>query len=230
MKNKLKVVVCNARPRSGKDEVAKHMMRVINTEGSNYTCYQRAFKDELFKVAANIVGITVDELLEGYDLATEEAMISVKNQYKRTQAAIHYHEVKWFKDVPLYTVGDKTLSTRELLIHASENVAKPLCGDDVFGKALTNNLPEEGLVIVTDSGFVRELLPVIEKVGKENVLVLRLHRKLDNDVVDSRKMLLDSDFDDLTRPVFINIENNGTLEEFHTKVEQEISQWLNQDQ
>ena len=36
--------------------------------------------------------------------------------------------------------------------------------------------PEEGINFVSDGGFASEVIPLVEEVGAENILVLRIHR------------------------------------------------------
>ena len=67
------------------------------------------------------------------------------------------------------------LSCREYLIKISEKVIKPNFGADYFGKHAADNLLV-GLNIFTDGGFEAELPPIIDKIGVENVVIVRLHR------------------------------------------------------
>lgn len=80
------------------------------------------------------------------------------------------------------------LSPRGYLIHVSEEVYKPRYGKDYFGKKSAEKL-SDGLNVFTDGGFEEELTPIIDKVGVENVLVIRLHRTNCSFKNDSRSYL-----------------------------------------
>ena len=114
----LKVIVFNSPPRSGKEVAAKAVMKCINTQDSNLVAHHREFKDELFKLAANTLGISVEDFLQGYDKRVSEVLG-------------WYSSVEWYKDFKSITVGDNKFSQREWLIYISESVIKPS-----FGKML----------------------------------------------------------------------------------------------
>ena len=204
----LKVVVFNGPARSGKDSASSHMCKIRTNS------YHRAFKDELFKICANTLGISVEEYQTDYDRQTPD-------------------KVWWMKDLPsvftsaaMLSPSEKSaFSQREFLIHMSENVIKPSFGKDAFGKSFVNSLPEEGVVFVSDSGFPEELQPVIDHVGVENVLVVRIQRDGCSFEGDSRDYLTPEMFDDKVK--FYQIVNNGTEEEFLEGVEEFVEMWLN---
>lgn len=75
------------------------------------------------------------------------------------------------KDTPMKELGGR--SPRQHLIHRSEEEIKPVYGKDYFGKKLASQLPV-GLSVVSDGGFVEELLPVLEKA--DVVYVVRMSR------------------------------------------------------
>lgn len=107
----------------------------------------------------------------------------------------------------------------------SENVIKPSFGKDAFGKAFVNSLPEEGIVFVSDSGFPEELQPVIDHVGSDNVLVVRIQREGCSFEGDSRDYLTPEMFEDKVQ--FYQVMNNGTEKEFLESVEELVEMWLN---
>lgn len=103
------------------------------------------FKDELYNEAARISGLPYDFMFE---LAT--------------------HRVKKERPNPLFMVGGIPNSPREFLIHVSENIIKPLKGDDYFGVETAKKLTDN--TVISDSGFVEELRPVADK-AKDFVIV-----------------------------------------------------------
>jgi len=228
MNNNLKVVVFNACPRLGKGCAAEHMIKLTNTDDHFYTAHHREFKDSLFKLCAAMYGITVEEFLKDYDKEDK------------------YSPTGWSKDAAKFSIDaaltedcncfhgchcgvqDKLYhySQRSSLIHMSENIIKPVFGKDAFGKAMVASLPESGIVFVSDGGFAEELLPVIDHVGQKNVLVVKIHRKGVDFAGDSRAYLDNKDLGE--KPVkMVDIDNDGTLEEFLVGVEKVIGNWLN---
>lgn len=212
----LKIVVFNGPARSGKNIAAEHMCEI------SVNSYHKAFKDELFKICANTLGISVETFKDGYDETLGE--VSKRRGFKLLS---HEDPNMWFKD---YTgnisqrVRGEQYSKREFLIHMSENVIKPSFGKDAFGKAFVNSLPEEGVVFVSDSGFKEELQPVIDHVGADNVLVIRLVRDGCSFDGDSRDYLTPEMFEDKVQ--FYQIVNNGTEQEFLDNVEECVNMWL----
>lgn len=207
----LKVIVFNAKyPRAGKDTAADHMANLINVEGSNLVAYRKAFKDKLMEATAKMLNISLPHFLLNYACKTED-VYEAKYMFGKLP--------EWWKDVPMHSLGGEYVSKRQALIYCSEELFKPLLGLEVFGQILADTLPEEGVVLVSDSGFSEELLPVIRKVGKENVTVCRIHREVKSPTKDSRSMLTPEMFDSSMCPQFVDIVNSGTEEEFLVKVE-----------
>lgn len=215
----IKCVVFNGPPRSGKDSAADYITELINNQEGNLVAHRRDFKNQLINLSSSILGKTPKEFLRGYNNRTEE-MVNL---------APLENAPEWYKDYKgtiAQRVVNKQYSKREWLIHISENVIKPYFGKQAFGQMLVKSLPQEGLVFLADSGFKDELQPIIDHVGHENVLVLRINRKGCTFEGDSRDYLCPSMFPDSTCPLFLTIENNGTLEEFYNKVEKIVGGWL----
>lgn len=112
------------------------------------------------------------------------------------------------------------LSPRQALIHISEDIVKPNFGKDYFGVAAAEDLTE-GVNVFSDGGFVEEVRPIISKVGVRNVLIIRIHRAGHTFKGDSRKYLPDG-----FGPLVIDVENNGTLEEYFKTLKYEVGRWL----
>ena len=131
------------------------------------------------------------------------------------------------KETPLEELGG--ISQRQLLIKISEEWMKPLFGQDVFGKALVQNIQTAfsfnpfNTFYVGDGGFTRELPPVFDYFGKENVMLVRIYRKGRSFEGDSRKYLPMELFD-----VGVDILNNGTLESFRDDVVNSIKWFVRQ--
>ncbi|AOQ26808.1 hypothetical protein [Vibrio phage S4-7] len=215
----LKVVVFNGPPRSGKGIIAKHLTENINSMDNNVPAFHMEFKDELFKICANFLGKSVGSFLSNYDARCEDVI-----------NPSHLERIpEWYKDYT-GTIGQRVVNTqyskREFLIHVSENVIKPSFGDQAFGNALANNLPKDGYVFISDSGFKDELQPVIDHVGASNVLVVRINRDGCTFEGDSRDYLEPEMFNN--EVLFMDVSNNKTEEQFLTMTTIKVGGWLNE--
>lgn len=101
---------------------------------------------------------------------------------------------KWYveKEAPRNELWG--LSCRQFLIKISEDVIKPNFDKQYFGKTLTKKLLY-GVNIVTDGGFYEEIEPIVEDIGAENILVIRLHREGCDYSGDSRGWIKDEWFE-----------------------------------
>lgn len=97
-------------------------------------------------------------------------------------------------------------SPRNFFIHISENMCKPVFGEQYFGKRFLEQVGED-VTVITDGGFPLEVYPLVEAGHK--VVIARLHRKGYDFLGDSRNYLREGDFEHmpkLTQPSFIDIE------------------------
>ena len=189
---KMKVVILNGPPNSGKDVGAEHLSKVF--EG-----YHKEFKGILFKATKAAFGLTDD--VWG---------ILYKRESKELPSTYLIHNGEY-------------ISPRTAMINTSENVIKPLFGQDAFGKALANDL-EDGINFVSDGGFASEVKPISDMVGPENVLILRIRREGCTFQGDSRREL---SYNDVEKGITIEDVNNvGDLCEYLDKLESKVKDWL----
>lgn len=136
----------------------------------------------------------------------------------------------------LYTRENKELpsnllrgkSPREALIYVSETIIKPTMGYSYFGDAAADMVQNTGayLSVFSDSGFVQELLPMMNRFGVENILIIRIHMDGVDFTGDSRKYLPDSLVSDYGFNI-IDIENvYGKFDEFKQNVLQVVTEFL----
>lgn len=109
------------------------------------------------------------------------------------------------------------LTPRKAYIAHSEQYMKVMHGPRVFGLLFLAGMRRAGrrITIVPDSGFYDEALPVVEEVGPENVLLIRLHAEGRGKtfVGDSRGYIR------LPSTVTqIDLENNGSVAEFEREL------------
>ena len=124
-----------------------------------------------------------------------------------------------------------TLSIREALIYMSEVIVKPRMGSDYFGVARALSV-QTNEIIVDDStaafnvnGDIKcdEVVPLIERIGADNTLLIRIHRDGFTFDGDSREYVPDG-----VVPNTIDIHNIGTEHEYYLKVEEVINDFIKQ--
>lgn len=133
------------------------------------------------------------------------------------------------------SVCEVNLSIREAMIYVSELVVKPRWGSDWFGKERVRKmktqlscipdrfLTKDQQVFTDDSAaFVEELDPLIEYLGQENILLLRIHRDGFTFDGDSRSYIPDGIIGNT-----LDVYNNGTEQEYFDQVEEIVKRWLN---
>ena len=117
-------------------------------------------------------------------------------KYQLYKETIKYFNVDehWFmegynnrvtKELPSTLLGN--MSRREAMIYVSEKVIKPRKGLDYFGKLVAEEIDLEKDYVISDGGFIDELVPVLEKVGTENFILVQLTREGCDFSSDSRR-------------------------------------------
>ena len=175
------------------------------------------------------------------DFFKEKGFKHLSFKYQLYQETIKYFGVDehWFmegyhnreiKEMPTSLLGG--FSRREAMIYVSEKVIKPKKGLDYFGLQVAEEIDLNKDYCISDGGFIDELVPVINKVGTDNFVLVQLTRDGCDYSSDSRRY-----FDGNIEWVYINqhetpienkyvlphkfdvrtyrIHNNGTIEEFY---------------
>jgi hypothetical protein len=151
---KKQIIILNGPPGCGKDTIADGLKRYVG---------QRVmFKDSLYELTYMHFGL--DATLE-YDY------------FKYTLC-----NDRILKEMPskLFEKDGVWMSPREALIHTSEEIAKPLFGDDVFGKSLGEKL-RRSIVLVTDGGFEGEIESLKNRGYFIKIVQLHGRGNFDND-------------------------------------------------
>lgn len=123
------------------------------------------------------------------------AIIGFSHHLKRMTHGVYLGRAGWgmdpdafdaSKSEPLAMLSGK--SWRQIYIHYSEQVIKPLHGKEWFGDQFLKAARESGAdtVIVPDSGFVQEAERVVREVGAQNVRLVRLYKDGCSFLGDSR--------------------------------------------
>ena len=117
-------------------------------------------------------------------------------KYQLFKETIKYFNVeeKWFmdgyndrsqKEVQSMLLGH--MSRREAMIYVSEKIIKPRMGLDYFGKLVADEIDLNKDYAISDGGFIDELIPVVEKVGNDNFVLVQLTRNEHDFSSDSRR-------------------------------------------
>lgn len=224
-----KVIFLNAPPRSGKDAVQSIFAKYANVVHFKIA---KPLKDGTF----SLLGLGNIDHFEMESLKDSEIDFSVSIEFfENNNASVlekallerkakeHGESLITLSELFFLLGAAKTtnITYREMLIHVSEDVLKPLFGQDVFGKAAVKYLKSrtEDLtdpVVISDCGFVDEMFPIINFFGKENCHVIKVKRPGYNfggdsrSYVDIEKLGLDEHW----------IINDGSLEELETKAKE----------
>ncbi len=175
-----------------------------------------SFKSILFKETCDHFNVSLDWFMNGYN----------------------DRKIKETKEEKL-----NGLSRREALIYVSEDLIKPKYGNDYYGVQLAKTLKLCSNYSISDSGFIDEAYPIINKIGAENIILIQLYRDGCNFSKDSRKYIYgtlkktyvvgnisNSTFD--MKPEILPLDmycihNNGTVQEFHSILEKLHQKVLN---
>lgn len=115
-------------------------------------------------------------------------------------------------------------SWREAQISLSETWAKPIFGKDVFGKIALNKIysGKKDISFISDSGFLSEAETVINSLGQENCLLVRMYR-IGCDFSKDSRSYWSHDYKQLKE---IHIHNDSTIEKLVNNTITEIDKWL----
>ena len=169
--------------------------------------------------------------------------LSFKYQLYKETARYFDVDYDWFmeryddrnvKEVPHMDLGH--MSCREAMIYVSEIIVKPKRGLDYFGNQVANEIDLNKNYAISDGGFVDELIPIINKIGDNNFILVQLTRDGCDYSSDSRRY-----FDGDVQQEYINshrteinkkyvlphkfnvktyrIHNNSTIEAFYSVLE-----------
>ena len=122
--------------------------------------------------------------------------LSFKNQLYKETAKYFNIDYYWFmeryddrslKEVAHMDLGH--MSCREAMIYVSENVVKPKRGLDYFGRLVASEINLNKDYVISDGGFIDELIPILNKVGTENFTLVQLTREGHDFSTDSRRYI-----------------------------------------
>lgn len=191
----MSILFINGPAGSGKDTIANHILKFKTFE---YIPIKEklSFKEPLIKLMLDFFKI---------DIGLEEFM----NIYYTRET----------KELPteLLRVGDTILSPRQALIHISENVIKPTFGKDTFGRLMKDYINVLGSpnYVFSDSGFLHEMIPLVER---QDCYLARISREGTSFKNDSRSYIDPSDAIRNGINYLGDFENNSTVDEVANKI------------
>lgn len=180
-----KIILLNAPKLAGKDTIANGLCRT-------YSYYKLQFKERLFRIAASLCGMCIDEFMNLYN-------------------------DRFYKENPCPEFLG--YSGRQLLIEISENFCKPKFGIDYFGKAaaqeISSDVLKETNYVFSDSGFIEEVVPLANIFGAENIRIIRFVRPgFDSWEGDSRYFVDGTPFGIQTSEILINDDHPQNFVDF----------------
>lgn len=196
-----KAIFFNAPPRAGKDTAGKEIVALLNVSPiNNFMALPLKFATPLKNAAHALFGIPKRDP-DMFENSKEEP-------------SEHLHG----------------FTPRKVYQRLSEAFAKPEFGDDFFGQIFLKHIKEtetllvgekhQFVVVCTDSGFVGEIMPTIDYLGKENVLIVHIMRDGCHYRDDTRSYI------SIEGVKSIMIENNAELVDFKLAVIEQVIEWL----
>lgn len=177
------VIIFNGPANSGKDAAVRGVLEEVEVDGWTH----QMFKTPLYEITAAIYRIPLDTF-------------------------VHWATDRTLKETPNDALGGHT--PRQVLIEVSEKVIKPYYGSDYFGRAAVSELrqsephPNGNYFLFSDGGFVEEAVPLFDYVGRQNSLVIRLHRDGCTYNGDSRRYLEPEEFG--YEVEFVDVKNDAS--------------------
>tara|TARA_R110002153_G_scaffold69533_2_gene183775 strand:+ start:271 stop:924 length:654 start_codon:yes stop_codon:yes gene_type:complete len=199
------IVLLSGPPNSGKGFLAEHLIKKLGG-------VEKEFKASLYRQSAKIFGMDLERFKS---LATHRILKEKPHQdlsllygacikLDKLRGKDHAQRVVDVSE----GVTRYRLSPRDAMIYTSELVYKLIYGPDYFGLQAANTM-EDGNNFVSDAGFAEEAEVQVMEFGKENVLLVRIHRDDTTFEGDSRDYL-DLDYLGVST---LDVDNNRDISE-----------------
>lgn len=230
-----KIILFNSPKNVGKTEAIKYL-RSKGVDLVSADC-----KEALHELTMTLFGVEPSRYWEIYNTRELKEVPLPEFRVRLTPYDLHSLEnnvgqIGWDADIRWDCNDNCTtvnLSIRQAMIYVSEIIIKPRFNSDWFGqervrrmekyKGLDGNWLPSDVVFCDDScAFSEELYPLIDRIGQENILLIRIHRDGFTFLGDSRSYIPDGVITNT-----VDITNNGTEDEYKEKVYQTVVGWLN---
>lgn len=173
---------------------------------------------------ASFVSDTIEARVEVAPVIRQESLSLPLRSISYAMIGSHYGP-----DTDTYDEFKKTFfpqfqrTGRELMIDSSESFLKRLYGKQIMAKMLierNRDMPDNGVLLVRDSGFQCEVDPLMDAVGMDRLAIVRIHRYGHDFSADSREWV------EHPNPLFnLDIENDGGLLDLGNKATK-VFEWL----
>jgi hypothetical protein len=217
-----KIILLNGVKSLGKDEAIHHLRSL------GYPLVRREAKGKLHELTMAFFCIQPERYWEIY-----EDRVLKETSLKEFEIILEDYEIKvmersfgevhidrFQEHLPHLTVC--WLSIRQAMIYISEIICKPRFSNNYFGVARAKAIQEGEIAVDSSTGFVEELPPLIERLGQENILLIRVHRAGTTFEGDSRSYIPDGI---ITNTVDVN-SVYGYLDEYLEEVEKIVEKFL----
>lgn len=189
-----RIVLLNGAAGSGKGILVNEIQKIHDVK-------IRSSKDRLKELVCHVFDVRWDALEALYeDRNTKE----LPQGFLEVTSKAYTILCNYLQKEPLQT--DQAfidLTIREAMIYVSEILIKPTFGEDYFGVYRANSIGRGELAIEDSCGFEEEIYPALEKLGEDNVLLLRIKGRGDF-TGDSRYCIRDG-----VVPNTVDIYNTG---------------------
>lgn len=166
-----RIALINGPLNCGKDEAIKFALK------KGLKMARRECKDKLHELTQSLFCVSEGRYWALYDnrltkeLPVTDFMVTW-NAFKALQQAI---DIKLGSNRVVDGIPHKVmLSVREAVIYVSEVVAKPTMGKDYFGKVRTDTIKEGENAVDGSCAFIDEIYPTLNRLGEDNVLLIRV--------------------------------------------------------
>lgn len=191
---------------------------VVNYLKEHYLLTDRRCKDKLFKLTKELFCVDSRTFWNIYN--TRELKEVPHEAFKLT-----YTEAKKLYEhlgkCPPKLCSWVNISIREAMIYVSEIICKPAFGKDYFGIARVKDMTLGELAIDDSCGFAEELPPAVEKLGQENIILIRIHGRGTFEG-DSRSYIKDGVIDNT-----VDVYNTGSLGEYFKTILKIVEDFIN---
>ena len=230
-----KIILFNSPKNVGKSKAIEY----LNSKGLSLISAE--CKESLHHLTITLFGVSPERYWEIYntrelkEVPLPEFRIKLEGDESYELQEILGQEIQtvWVK----HNMGSNRyseLSIRQAMIYVSELVIKPRWGEDWFGqqrvreisryKDVGGNWLPSDIVFCDDScAFVDELTPLIEYLGQENILLIRIHREGFTFDGDSRSYIPEGVITNT-----MDIDNNGTEQDYFDEVEKVVKRFLDE--
>lgn len=216
-------VLLNGPTLSGKGIAVNHLMGLMG--GETISC-----KDHLHELVMKMFNVAPRHYWQLYsnreykELPTPVYRVTMNS--KEHDKCVKMFGPIDYSAIDRCSVGDTVnLSPREVLIYVSECLMKPRFGGDYFGQVRAQKVvaSKEEIIYDDSCAFVAELQPLIEEVGQENILLVRIHRAGYTFAGDSRNYIPDGVITNT-----VDVENEeGREDDYLDKIFNVVSEFHN---